>query len=148
MGLFDVLVDGEWIRIEDNTIDPYEIIYKKDGSIHQMGIGIIMDYCSPNLYSNFSIQNDDGYSSMDNGLALVPGKFVKLPDGTSLKWNNSRVDYYSTVTDPNRRPEALEIARHIATLMNGFTKVANENLSELAKSLVYQGRRHRRLTKC
>ena len=77
--------------------------------------------------SAFAIQRDNGYSSMENGIALVPGKSVTLPDGSTLKWTTNAVQFsIPGGTDFNKRAFALRFAGSIANTMNQFTRIANK----------------------
>lgn len=129
-----VLSNGKWIEFDKNMGD-YEINYLEDGSVFGFGPGIVKNFLKNiNNKSQFAIQRDDGFSSIKNGLALVPGKTVNLPDGTTLKWTTNGVQFTPRKTNnPNESAFALKYAASIAHTMAMFTRVANREAYGVGK---------------
>lgn len=125
------LVNGGWQRVnpnfnlEDTKCGPDEIVFIGD-SIVKVGVNIVKNFgMRDNRF--FAVQKDIGFSNVPNGLALVPGTVVNLPDGTILRWTESGVEYIPRPTNnPNEREKAIKYASSIASAMNKFTRIANK----------------------
>ena len=123
------LSKGKWHVIESHTCGSNEILVV-DNKPAMIGEKALINLIrSGGLLSGgapFSIQEDKGFSDMPNGIGLVPGREVKLPDGTILKWTKNGVDYIPRRTgNMGDSATALEYASRIANTMNRFTRVAN-----------------------
>ena len=123
------LSKGKWHVIESHTCGSNEILVV-DNKPAMIGEKALINLIrSGGLLSGgapFSIQEDKGFSNMPNGIGLVPGREVKLPDGTILKWTKNGVDYIPKRTgNMGDSAIALEYASRIANTMNRFTRVAN-----------------------
>lgn len=118
--------DGTWIEVDTEPLGEYEIMYNKDGSIFQLGIGFYRDFFNRfEDKSAFTVQNDRGFSSLDNSLALIPGKIANLPDGTTLRWTTNKVECIPRKANPNESAMAMKYAGSLANIMNLFTRIAN-----------------------
>ena len=121
-------VKDEWRLVADlsHKCGPNEIVVTDDGDFIELGINVVMSRLRGLDKTPFSIQEDKGFSNMPNGIGLVPGREVKLPDGTVLKWTKNGVDYIPRRTgNMGDSATALEYASRIANTMNRFTRVAN-----------------------
>ena len=121
------LSNGKW-QVIDRDLESHkcgsnEIVV--NGDLVKIGQNVLMSLLASGG-APFSIQEDKGFSDMPNGIGLVPGREVKLPDGTILKWTKNGVDYIPRRTGNMRdSATALEYASRIANTMNRFTRVAN-----------------------
>ena len=125
------LSKGKWhaINIDKSTCGPNEVVVigEGEGALVAIGVNVLLSWIRRRGDKTpFSIQEDKGFSDMPNGIGLVPGREVKLPDGTILKWTKNGVDYIPRRTgNMGDSATALEYASRIANTMNRFTRVAN-----------------------
>ena len=125
------LSKGTWhvidADLESTKCGPNEIVVVGDGdkAFVKIGVNVMLSLITSGR-TPFSIQEDKGFSNMPNGIGLVPGRMVTLPDGTTLKWTKTGVEYIPRRTsNQNESVAALEYAARITSAMNQFTRVAN-----------------------
>lgn len=133
------LVNGSWQKtnadFSDMKCGPNEILVIGEDFV-KIGVDIVKNFGMLDMMNNtdFSVQEDLGFSDMINGLALIPGKTATLPDGTTLIWTRTGVEFIPRRTNNDfDRTEAWNYAKRLSITMNQFTRVANKQALGVGK---------------